>query len=308
LRGATTFGAVGLAIAIDPDASGLGATQAKEALMKFGIERRFSGSSLCCPATAMMLVALSAVTLSSATARAEDASRILKTMYDYVAGQKNISMTYDTSVEVVTPAIEKLQFTSSGRVLLSRPDKIRATRTGGYADVELVFDGKVATIAGKNINAFAQQNVSGSIDDLVGKLRDDGMDLAGADLFSARGYQDMMGDVIESKHIGRGVVNGVECEHLAFRGEDVDWQLWVEVGPRPIPRKYVITSKSVGGSPQYTILVKDWKTDPQVASDAFAFKPAVDMKMTELSALNDVDEIPHGAAIARTPGQRGESR
>jgi hypothetical protein len=250
----------------------------------------------------------SVLLLTPAVAFAQDADRILKSMYDYIAGQKNIAMTYDTSAEVVTPAMEKLQFASSGQVLLSRPDKIRATRTGGYADVELVFDGKTVTIAGKNINAFAQQDASGSIDQLVGRLRDDGLDLAGADLLLARGYKDMMSDVIESKHIGRGVIDGIECEHLAFRGEDVDWQLWVEVGDHPIPRQYVITSKSVGGSPQYTIRVKEWKTDPQIASDSFVVKPSSDMKKTELSALNNIDEIPHGTADSKTVGQAGANK
>ena len=56
--------------------------------------------------------------------------------------------------------------------------------------------------------------------------------------------------MIEAKHIGRGVIDGVECEHLAFRNQDVDWQLWVQVGAKPIPCKYVITSKAVGiGAP-----------------------------------------------------------
>jgi len=32
---------------------------------------------------------------------------------------------------------------------------------------------------------------------------------------------------------------GVECEHLAFRGHVTDWQLWIETGAKPVPRKYV---------------------------------------------------------------------
>jgi len=57
----------------------------------------------------------------------------------------------------------------------------------------------------------------------------------------------------------RAVVDGVECEHLAFRGVDTDWQIWIETGARPVPRKYVITSKTLAGAPQYTLRIKDWK-------------------------------------------------
>src|SRR6266567_5858008 len=103
-------------------------------------------------------VALAVMALFSAapSAQAQDAAKVLKAMTDYVAGQNVISATYDTDIEVITNDLQKIQFASSGQMLLSRPDKIRATRMGGYADVDLVFDGKTLTVLGKNINAFAQ--------------------------------------------------------------------------------------------------------------------------------------------------------
>jgi hypothetical protein len=103
-----------------------------------------------------------------------------------------------------------------------------------------------------------------------------------------------MKDVIDAKHIGQGVIDGIECEHLAFRNADVDWQIWIQLGARPIPRKYVITSKMVTGAPQYTLRIKDWKTDAPVAADAFVFKNAAGMTKVEISALRDIDEIPSG--------------
>jgi len=182
-------------------------------------------------------------------------------------------------------------------MLLSRPDKVRASRIGGYADVELNFDGKTLTVHGKNLNAYTQAEVPGSVDQLVARLRNDfGIAVPGADLLLSRAYDELMAEVLEAKHIGRGVIDGVECEHLAFRNHDVDWQLWVEVGARPIPRKYVITSKMVTGAPQYTLRIKDWRTDTQIAADAFAFKPAADAKKVDISALANIDEIPHGVA------------
>ena len=230
-----------------------------------------------------------------AQAQADDAAQILKAMSDYVASQKNISLTFDSDIEVVTPEVEKIQFTSSGKVLLSRPDKVRASRTGGYADFEIVFDGKTVTALGKNLNAYAQKDFTGSIDQLVAKMRSmDLMTAPGADLLGTHIYDDLMADVIVAKHIGRGVVDGVECEHLAFRDLDIDWQLWVEVGARPIPRKYVITSKAVGAAPQYTLRIKEWKTDAPTGADAFTFVPPPGANKVALDALTNIDEVPHG--------------
>lgn len=103
-----------------------------------------------------------------------------------------------------------------------------------------------------------------------------------------------MSDVITAKHIGQGVIDGVECEHLAFRNQDTDWQLWVETGDHPIPRKFVITSKATAAAPQYTLLIKDWKTDVEFGPDAFAFQPPADAKHVDFRALGDIDEVPPG--------------
>jgi hypothetical protein len=231
---------------------------------------------------------------SNARAQEDNAREVLKAMADYVASQKSISATFDTDIEVITPEVQKIQFASSGKLMLSRPDKLRASRTGGYADVELIFDGKTVTVLGKDANAYAQTDASGTVDQLIDRLRNEySLDLPGADLLLSNAYDVMMDDVLEAKHIGQGVINGVECEHLAFRNQDTDWQLWVAIGEHPIPCKYVITSKAVAGAPQYTLVLKDWKTD-EASSDAFAFQPPADARKVDFSVLTDIDEIPAG--------------
>jgi hypothetical protein len=239
---------------------------------------------------------LAAVTVFAPSAHAQkDAAAIqtLKAMSDYIAGQKTLSVTFDSDIEVITSELQKIQFTSSGQVQLSRPDKLRATRTGGYADVELVFDGKTLTINGKDRNVFAQMDSPGSVDQLIGMLRDKYAVIApGGDLLLSRSFDEMMADVIDARDIGRGVIDGVECEHLAFRNTDSDWQIWVELGARPIPHKYVITTKGTTGMPQYTLRIKEWRTD--VGADAFAFKSAEGAKKVGLEALADTDEVPPG--------------
>ena len=79
-----------------------------------------------------MALAIGGTTMPLAQAQSDDAAKILKSMSDYVNGQKSLSITFDSDIEVITDSLQKLQFTSSGQVQLSRPDKLRATRTGGY--------------------------------------------------------------------------------------------------------------------------------------------------------------------------------
>jgi hypothetical protein len=262
--------------------------------MSQGLQRRWSQLAASWLLAVALVFAANLAVMPTARAQ-DDAGKILKTMSDYVASQKVISATFDSDIEVITPELQKIQFASSGRLTLSRPDKLRASRTGGYSDVELFFDGKTATLFGKNINGFAQLDMPGSLDQLIDRLQNQSaLELPGADLLLSNAYDVLMSDVVDAKHIGQGVVDGIECEHLAFRGAETDWQLWIEIGPRPIPRKYVITSKTVSGAPQYTLRIKDWKTDAQLDANAFVFTPPTDAKKIDLKALREIDEVPPG--------------
>ena len=242
---------------------------------------------------ASMMLAMSGLFMPHAKAQGDDAEKILKKMSDYVASQKTLSITFDSDIEVITAGLQKIQFTSSGQVQLSRPDKLRAVRTGGYTEVDVVFDGKTLTMNNKDSNSFAQVEAAGSIDQVIDLLRDKhGVTAPGADLLLSNAFNVMMADVIESARIGLGVIDGVECDHLAFRNVDTDWQIWIEAGARPIPRKYVITSKGVTGGPQYTLRIKEWRTE--VPADNFTFKPAQGAKKVALADLVDIDEVPQG--------------
>jgi len=239
---------------------------------------------------------------ADAPPQGDDAKAILKAMSDYLGSQKTIELTFDSDIEVITPQLEKIQFTSSGEALVSRPDKMRAHRVGGYADVEMVFDGKVVSILGKSVNGYAQFEAPGSLDQLFEALRvGHGVALPGTDLLLSNPYAVLVADVLEAKHIGRGVVAGVECEHLAFRNGETDWQLWVEVGDAPFPRKLVITSKTMNCAPQYTLRVKTWKVGVQPAADAFVFAAPAGAQKLNADALIDLDELPQGAPIGGKP-------
>ena len=248
--------------------------------------------------SALGLVAALAVMgapVSAARAEDGDAKGILKAMADYVSHQENLSLKYDADVEVVTPNVEKIQFSASGDVTMSRPNRFRISRTGGYADLELISDGSTVTVHDRGGNRFAQVPAAGSFDEVVDRLRSEApVELPGADLLVAKPYEELMAGVLEAKHIGRGVVEGVECEHLAFRNLDTDWQIWIEVGDRPVPHKYVITSKAVGAAPQYTLRLRDWKTGVSPAPDAFTFKPPAGSSGVAITLLKDIDEIPAG--------------
>jgi hypothetical protein len=244
---------------------------------------------------AIFVVGTAGMATMSAAARADEVqARILfKAMSDYLAAQKAISLEYDSYLEVITTQEQTIGLASSGTLTLNRPDKIRATRTGGFANVELVFDGKTTTFLGKNANLYAQVETPGTIDQLVDELRDKyHRPLPAADLVMSNAYDQLMPLVKNAKDLGSGVIRGVECDHLAFRMEEADIQIWIARGASPYPCRYTITSTNVKGRPQYTIDIRTWKVGAESAPDSFKAEIPVGAKKLVPVELVDFDELP----------------
>ena len=99
----------------------------------------------------------------------------------------------------------------------------------------MVFDGEALTIAGKNVNLFTKIPVPGTIDNLMDVMHNVyNRPLPAADLLSSDAYGALTGDITDVKDLGSGVINGKECDHLAFRTEGVDWQIWIAQGDQPL--------------------------------------------------------------------------
>src|SRR5882672_6669361 len=155
---------------------------------------------------AMIRVSVTAVSVAmfaaatSHGACADDSAALLKAMTDYTAAQKSISATFDSDIEVITAELQKIQFTSSGQLKLSRPDKLRVRRTGGYADVELVFDGKTISVYGNNAKSYVQADLPGTVDQMIDAIQArSGVGLPGTDLLFSDAFDVMMASVLEGK-------------------------------------------------------------------------------------------------------------
>jgi hypothetical protein len=216
----------------------------------------------------------------------EAAKGLLKGMSDYMAAQKSISFEYDATLQIVTGNEQKIGLASSGAVILARPDKLRTMRSGGIVDVETVFDGKTLTLLGKNLNKYTQVEIPGTVDHLIDELKDKyGLPLPGADLLLTNSYDQLMEGVYDSKDMGTGIVNGAECDSLAFRKDDVDFQIWVASGPQPYPCKFVITSTAVEGAPEYSVQIRNWKSGDAIASTDFSFKNEANAEKIDLKDI-----------------------
>jgi hypothetical protein len=244
-------------------------------------------------AFAIGLTAILVLGWAVANADEADAKRLLKAMSDYVTAQNAFSFDYDSMLDVVTPEEQVIGIASSGAVAFSRPDKIHASRHGGFADVEMNFDGTTLTILGKNLNVYTQAEIPGTVDHLIDELKNTyGRPLPAADLLLSNSYEILMQGVVDVKDLGSGVIDGVECDSLAFRTEEVDWQIWIAQGDKPYPCRYVITSKTMANGPQYSVQISNWKAGDEVAARDFTFKAPDGAEQVEIEDLKGSGDLP----------------
>jgi len=213
-----------------------------------------------------------------------NATAVLQLMSDYLAATDAFSVNADVDFEVVASTGQKLQFSSYASLVMQRPSGLYLERRGPLADAEIFFDGNQLTLFGRRINAYAQQALTGTVDDAILAVEaETGIPFPGADLLFADPYAVLSEEVESSTYLGTAYINGVEVHHLAFREADVDWQLWVQTGDVPLPMKYVITTKWLTGALQYEIRLRDWNTSPQISNARFTFTAPAGA--TQLEAL-----------------------
>jgi hypothetical protein len=233
-----------------------------------------------------------AVIFGAMSAQADEAQAraLLTAMTDYLKGQESLSFDVDSSLDVVTTSGQKLTIASSGGIALQRPDKIRSERRGGFATVDMVFDGTTLSVLNREAGVYGQSEHPGSVDALIETLRNDYQrPLLAADLLGSDAGEALLADVTEVTDLGSGIIRGQECDHLAFRAADVDWQIWIAQGDMPHPCRMVITSKAIEGWPEYRLEFSAWGAG-SVAAD-FAFAAPEGASKVEIKDVPDLDEV-----------------
>ena len=239
-------------------------------------------------ATAAAIGSMMLALMLPGTARAQaagvdlDAAKILKRMTDYVGTLQRFSVDTSNTLEVVLVSGQKIQFTSASRNTVQRPNKLRSERIGDLISQSFYYDGRTFTIFNPGDGYYVTVPAPNTIDAMVDFARDSLDVIAPAgDLITMDAYDRLTADATSGFVVGKSVVGGVRCDHLAFRSGVVDWQIWIEDGDKPLPRRYVITSVDVDQAPQFEQSLSNWTLDPAVKAQYFDFTPPPGMKAIE---------------------------
>jgi hypothetical protein len=216
------------------------------------------------------------------------ADKILRRMSDYLAGRQQFSLKAESTVEVVLTSGQKIQFDSPATLVVSRPNKLHAHRKGDIANQEFFYDGKTLTLYNPKENVYATTAAPATLDETFDFAREKLDVIApGTDLLYKNAADKMLKASSSGFVVGPSVVAGMKATHLAFRAADVDWQVWIQDGDKPLPLKFILTSKQVKGEPEFTVILRSWDLAPKINDKEFVFTPPKGAKKIEFLALTE---------------------
>jgi len=222
-----------------------------------------------------------------------EAAALLKRMTDFVGSLDRFSLETINTVEVVLDSGQKIQFTGGASTMVQRPNKLHSERVGDVLKQSFYYDGRTLTLVNPDDGYYATTAAPPTIDAMLDFARD-ALDVVApaGDLITMDAYDRLMSDTLSGFVVGKSVVGGVLCDHLAFRGYGVDWQIWIADGDKPVPRKYVITTVDMAQAPQAEIVVTNWNSSPEIDAGQFEYSPPAGARQIDFVMPEGMEERP----------------
>jgi hypothetical protein len=204
-----------------------------------------------------------------------DAMATLMRAADFLAQAKQFSVSVRSGYDVVQESGQKIEFNESRKLTLVRPDRMRVDVERSDGDKALVlFDGKELTVFSPKEKVFAKVEKAGDVDQAILFLLNDlQLRLPLAMMLVTKLPAEMERRVRFVEQVEQSTIMDVPCAHLAARGDDVDFQIWIPTQGDPLPRRVVITYKKAPGQPQFWANLSEWNLSPNTPEGFFAFSP-----------------------------------
>ena len=214
----------------------------------------------------------------------------LQRMSDVLAKTRSLSLKAESLYDQVESSGVKIKRAVSHEIVLRRPDSLyfRSVRDDGKVR-EGRYDGKALTVVPEGGGAYARIEVPGTVDTMLDLVQADyQVTVPVADLLYADLYGRVKDNLLSGVYLGERTIGGEVLDHLSFETTGVDWQLWLERGDRPLPRRLVVTFVNAPGEPEYLTVIKELKLDRTIEGEMFRFDPPAGWRRIELPKVPPV--------------------
>ncbi len=214
------------------------------------------------------------------------ATEVLQNMSYFLGSKDEYTFKAEVMFDQLINQNRKIQYSAEEKVFLKKKGNMTIEYVGDLGGYKLWFEDGTMTILELPTNQFSIVTLPPTIDQALNTLKDKyNFTPALSDFLYINTFRALTQNVTSGTYFGTSRVFGVRCDHLAFVQNDIDWQIWIEMGKRQIPRKLVITYKNLPGQPQFIAILRDWVIDKPITN--FAFKPDI----PDINQRTDITEI-----------------
>lgn len=201
------------------------------------------------------------------------AVQILQKMTNYVRELDSFSVHTQTTLEEVLDSGQRVDMDVAAKVTVHRPDQVRAQRIGGAFNQIFYYDGMTLTLFNPGDGVYATQPAPDTIEGMLDFAREElGLTIPIADLVYRNAYAILMQGMASAIVLDPVSIGDVTCDHLAFARPDVDFQVWIAKGDRPLPCKYAVTDITTPELLTTVTVTSDWNLAPMITKAEFEFK------------------------------------
>jgi len=193
------------------------------------------------------------------------------------------------AVETVDDVLDNGQTVQSNRVIdmvAVRPNRFRVDIKSDDKNPILFYDGKNFTVYASLLNYYATVPAPPTIAEVIKHVQEKfDIDFPLVDLFYWGAPESTEAQEITSAlDIGPSSVEGITCEQYAFRQNGLDWQIWIQQGDYPLPRKLILITTDEDARPRFT-QVLTWNLAPSFNDEAFTFDPPQDAQKIAIAEV-----------------------
>ncbi|MGC9197046.1 MAG: DUF2092 domain-containing protein [Syntrophobacteraceae bacterium] len=220
------------------------------------------------------VAALGAGVQKQPATREPDPMALLRQMCDYLASLNQFSFHAEIAYDEVYSDGKKLQYGAEMETYVKRPDMIRVNAVGDILDKQFFLRDSSITLYDKSQNVYAIMQVPPNIEGALAKAHEKyNLRVSLTELANPHLWQLISGKIDKALYVGMADVGTTPCYHLAYDGPEVELQVWIGAGKKPVPLKVVFVQKKVPGEPQWSAYLRHWKTSAHLSDGLFKFSP-----------------------------------
>ena len=119
-----------------------------------------------------------------------------------------------------------------------------------------------------------------------------------ADFLNENAGQKLLAKVQSAMFVGTSQIDGITTNQLAFRQPGVDWQIWIEDTPTPLPVQLQIIDKTQPNWPRFLAMMGAWNTSPTFDKGTFTFTPPQGARKINFAQIPIGPSLPAGGSPA----------